>query len=456
VNSFYGVFMPLARWSIFAILFVVGCQPPAETPHPEACDTPPSRTAGADWPRFLGPTSDGASAETGILKEWPRSGLKVVWEAALGLGFAPPVIADGRCFHFDRFGENCRLTARTSETGKLLWKYEYPTTYDDSYGYSPGPRCSPVVDGDRVYAYGPDGVLICVEAKTGKKVWDLEVSKKYNVHQNFFGVGSSPWVENELLIVAVGGSTGDRPENILEAKGNGSGIVAFDKRTGKEVWKCSDELASYASVIVAEIDGQRVGLYFARGGLLAFDPKEGRVLDRVDWRARTLESVNASNPVVVGKQILITECYGKGSLLLSWNGKTFDKVRADRDDVRIKSLACHWNTPIVVDGYAYGSSGRHENEAELRCVKWDTGEVVWAKKGLSRCQFSRVDGHFVCLTERGELSLLKIDPKEYREVARYELDGIEYPAWAAPVLSHGLLYIRGKDRLVCLELIPAK
>ncbi len=114
----------------------------------------------ADWPTFLGPTRDGVSAEKGIITPWPAKGLKKVWECDLGIGFAPPVTADGKLFHADRFDNDIRLTARDAATGKFLWKYEYPTEYEDRYGYEPGPRACPVVDGDRVYLYGPDGVLV--------------------------------------------------------------------------------------------------------------------------------------------------------------------------------------------------------------------------------------------------------------------------------------------------------
>jgi hypothetical protein len=133
-------------------------------------------------------------------------------------------------------------------------------------------------------------------------------------------------------------------------------------------------------------------------------------------------------------------------------------------------MRCHWMTPIHVEGYLYGSSGRHTNEADLRCIELATGKVMWREPGLTRSSLLLVDGHFVCLGEDGWLRLIRVNPKKYEEVARVELrkpgkdgkpdpDGeplLEYPCWAAPILTHGLLYVRGKDRLVCLELIPEK
>src|SRR4051812_30913292 len=188
-----------------------------------------TRKNGADWPTLLGPARDGVSSETGILTKWPREGLKVIWEAPMGMGFAPPVVSRGRLFHFDRFGNNNRLTCRNAETGQLLWKFEYPTDYEDRYGYSPGPRACPVVDDDRVYIFGPEGMLHCLTAADGKPVWKHDTEQEYHVHQNFFGVGSVPVVAGDLLIVAVGGSPkGPRPVDFRDVKGNGTGIVAFD------------------------------------------------------------------------------------------------------------------------------------------------------------------------------------------------------------------------------------
>lgn len=445
------------RHFLLIAICAFGCsrQTPAETPATSTTVTP-TRTQGVDWPVFLGPTGDGKSPETGIITKWPKDGLKVIWETEMGLGYPPPVISKGRLFHFDRFRDVNRLTCRHAETGKLLWKFEYEANYEDLYGYSPGPRACPVVDDDRVYILGPEGMLHCITVATGEKLWGKDTKTDYHVHQNFFGIGSVPLIEGDLLIVAVGGSPkGPRPTDLREAKGNGSGIVAFDKKTGKEVYKLTDELASYSSPMVATIDGERRAFYFARGGLVAFDPKTGTKPNQFPWRAKILESVNASNPVIVGKQVLLTECYGPGAVLLEYSAtKGFSKVWSDDDKDRTdKSLRCHWNTPIHEKGYVYGSSGRHENEAELRCVELATGKVMWKEPGLTRSSLTAIDGHFLCMTERGELLLLKINHQKYEEVAKWQTD-LDSPCWAAPVVSHGLMYIRGKDRLLCVELIP--
>jgi outer membrane protein assembly factor BamB len=411
----------------------------------------------ADWPTFLGPTRDGVSAEKGIVKPWPATGLKKVWECELGVGFAGPVTSEGRLFHADRFGDNVRLTAREAATGKFLWKYEYPTEYEDRYGYDPGPRACPVVDGDRVYLYGPDGVLCCLNAATGKELWKVDTQAKFFFHQNFFGCGSVPLIDGDLLILPVGGSEkGPRPVDFRQVKPNGTALVAFDKKTGEVKYAKGEELASYSSPVVATIGGKRTGLYFARGGLLGFEPQTGKTLFHYKWRAKVEESVNASNPVVVGDRVLLTECYGPGAAFLDLKGGKPKEVWTDADkDAVDRSLACHWNTPIHINGCVYGSSGRHANEADVRCVELKTGDVKWRQKRTARCSLTLVDGHFICLSEAGDLALLKVNPEKYDEVSKYDL-GLQYPCWAAPVVSNGLLYVRGKDKLLALELIPKK
>ncbi len=423
-----------------------------------------TRQTGSDWPRFLGPTGDSVSAEKGILTPWPAQGPRVVWQKPLGIGYAMPAVSRGRLFHFDRYGNQARLTCCTSETGEELWRFEYPTHYRDKYNYNGGPRCFPVVDGDRVYTYGAEGVLHCLAALNGKLLWKVDTVEDFGVVQNFFGVGSTPVVEGDLLIVQVGGSPkGSDPDDFGNLKGNGSGVVAFDKHTGKVRYRITDELAGYACPVLATIGGRRWCFVLARGGLIGFEPKSGKVDFHFPWRAESLESVTAANPVVVGDQVLISETYGPGAALLKVRPGGCKEVWSDAAKRRGKSLQCHWNTPVYHDGYVYGCSGRHTENAELRCVELATGKVMWSQPRMTRTSLLMVDGHFLCLGEDGVLYLLKVNPKRYEEVSQVELrlpgknePLLEYPCWAAPILAHGLLYVRGNERLVCLELIPEK
>jgi outer membrane protein assembly factor BamB len=419
---------------------------------------------GVDWPCFLGPTRDGKSPETGIVTDWGECGPPVVWHCKLGTGYGIGSVARGRYYHFDRVGDQARLLCLDARSGEFLWKFEYPTDYEDMLGYNNGPRCSPVIDGDRVYLYGAEGMLLCVGADDGSLRWKVDTVSRFGVVQNFFGVGSTPVVEGDLLIAMVGGSPPESQTagrfDLDRAVGGGSGIVAFDKRTGEVRYAITDELASYSAPQPATIAGRRWCFVFARGGLVGFDPATGKVDFHYPWRARLRDSVNAATPVVVGDEVFISETYGPGSSLLKVRPNGYDVVWADPPGRR-KAMQAHWNTPIYHNGYLYGSSGRHAGDAELRCIEWSTGKVMWSEPGLARSSLLYVDGHLLCLSEDGTLILVRATEKEFDLVAeaviRQSPDGpplLTEPAWAAPILSHGLLYVRGRDRLVALRLIP--
>ena len=440
---------------------------------------PPNRSAqGADWPTFLGPSGDGKSRELGIRTDWSQGKLPIVWQRELGVGYGIGSVSNGRFYQFDRFDDRARLYCLDARTGEELWQFDYPTDYRDILQYNNGPRCSPVVDDDRVYIFGAEGMLHCIRANDGELVWKVNTSSKYNVVQNFFGVGSTPAVEGDLLICMVGGSPPGSPE-LYESRGNvdgdGTGIVAFNKFTGKVIYEISDELAGYASIKMSTINGRRWCFAFCRGGLLGFEPASGEIDFHYPWRARMLESVNASTPVVVGDEVFISETYQIGSSLLKVRPGDYEVIWKDHRRADEAAMKAHWNTPIYVDGYLYGCSGRNEPDAELKCVEWITGKTKWRdqlpRRIRERSSLMYVDGHFVCLGELGTLKLIKATPEKYELVTEVILrregqgadpiDGgpprlLKSPCWAAPILAHGLLYVRGDDRLVCLELIPHK
>ncbi len=473
------------KWSIGCLMVMsVGCADRDVTvlPSADAAGDAPAvaelstRSQGSDWPVFLGPTRDSKSSETGIITKWSSAGPRIVWQKELGTGYGIGTISRGRYFHFDRWDDTARVTCWNAKTGDEVWRFEYPTTYEDTLGYNNGPRCSPVVDGDRLFVYGAEGDLHSLDVSDGSLIWRIETAKKFGVVQNFFGVGSTPVVAGDLLICMVGGSPPGSPglyESGGNVTGNGSGIVAFDKRTGEVKYKITDELASYSTLQLATIEGRAWCFALCRGGLVGFEPETGEVDFHYAWRSRLLESVNASTPVVVGNEVFISETYQIGSSLLAVRPKGFEVVWKDNPNVRAKAMMTHWNTAVFHDGYLYGSSGRNSPDADLRCIEWKTGKVMWVEQqppiSRERSSLMYVDGHFVCLGEYGSLRLLKANPNKYEEVAqvtltreekdprRREVFGpqplLSYPAWAAPILSHGLLYVRGDDRLVCLELI---
>lgn len=410
---------------------------------------------GVDWHRFLGPDLNAKSTETGIRTDWSDGKLPTLWQREVGDGYSMPSVADGRLFVFDRKKNRARLTSLDSRIGEELWQSDYPTEYKDHYGYSGGPRTSPVVDGDRVYSFGVEGRLRAHRVNDGAVIWEVDTSEVFGVVQNFFGVGSTPIIEGDLLVAVVGGSPPDPPSLWSgELKGNGSAIVAFDKLTGKVVYKSGDELAAYGSPVTATIGDRRWGFVFARGGLMGFEPSTGKIDFHFPWRAKKIESVNAASPVVVGDQVLVTEAYSLGSALVRARPGGFDVVRTDPPR-RGQSLASHWSTPIYHEGFLYGCSGESSGEADLRCVDFETGEVKWTQSLGSRLSLLYVDGHIVVQTERGGLALVRANPEKAELVTKAQYGEIlGQPTWGAPILSHGILYLRGPKALLALELIP--
>lgn len=441
---------------------------------------------GDDWPIFLGPHGTGVSDETDLLDVWPKDGPPVVWKKKIGTGYSAPSVIGHRLVVHHRQKDKDLIECLHAATGKPIWKYDYDTEYADPYGYNNGPRCTPLLTKDRCYTFGAQGKLLCLDLAAGKMIWERDTGQDWNVPEHFFGFGCTPILEDGLLIVLVGGQPN-------------SGVVAFDPDTGKTVWESvgkdtwdrvpQDEqnnrplkwsgqemLVSYSSPIVATIHGQRHLLCLMRQGLVSLEPKTGELNFKYWFRAKVKESVNAARPVVVGDQILLSAAYETGAALLQVkpDGKEFDIVWRDR-----AGLSTHWSTPIVVDGYFYGFSGRHENEGKLQCRELQTGDLVWETDGHDPdnpeivlhpqvgvyynritgepASFSRgskilADGKFIVLGERGPLALVKINPEKFEAISRTFHPEIHYPAWAAPVLSRGRLYLRSEDHLLCLDL----
>lgn len=440
--------------------------------NPVSDDHPPSTIAseGAanEWPRFLGVGFDGVALSDGTAIDWEASP-RFMWSTELGDGYGIGSVSGGNFYQCDaergRLGSGVRERLRCLDlaTGQEKWANSVPLSYRDMFGYEDGPRSSPTIAGDRVLTLGVAGELVCRRIEDGGVLWSVDTNEKYGVVQNFFGVGSSPLVVDDLVIVMVGGSPQEdqsiAPGDLDRVSPNGSAVVAFDLATGKERWKCGDDLASYSSPRTMLIDGKPFVLLFARGGLIAVDPAEGRVRWRFDHRASILESVNAMMPVVQGDRVLISECYQVGTVLLQVDQGSAQVVWRDDLRTRQKSMRSHWSTPILVGDYLYGCSGRNAPDSDFRCIEFSTGEIQWVDPRRTRSSVTRVGDHLLVMEERGRLQVLKANSKEMEEVAQWDLSqgegdrpALRYPCWSAPVVVGRQLIVRGDDRLVALDL----
>ena len=421
-----------------------------------------------EWRSFLGPNLNATSSETPLLKKFDTAPT-LVWEVTKGQGYAAPAIVNGRVLLFHRVGGEEVIECLDAQSGQRFWKYAYASNYRDRYGFNPGPRCQPVSDGDWVYTFGAGGRLHCLKLATGQVLWQRDLVREFSIKQNFFGVGATPLIEGDTLIINIGAD-------------GGPCVAGFDKRSGKMLWGAGKEWGpSYASPIAATVHGKRRVFVFAggeseppTGGLLCIDPQNGKVEGQFSWRGDRYESVNASSPLIIGNQVYISECYGAGGALLD--------VLPDgslREVWHNENLNTHFMTAIHKDGYLYGVDGHGPGNAPLVCIELKTGKEMWryqpiweeeianpTKRGAKKWKYISglaslllVDGRCLMQGDSGHLVWLDLNPKEYKELSLVHLFTAR-ETWAMPSLSRGLLYIVQNEpaddetppRLLCYDL----
>ncbi len=426
----------------------------------------------ADWPRFLGIHADCKSQETGLLDEWPKEGPPLEWKKVVGTGYSAPSVSNGNLVLHHRIKREEVVESMNPLTGKTVWTFKYPSNYIDPFGYNNGPRCTPILTQDRCYILGAEGKLYCIGMQDGREIWMRDTAKDFNIPEAFFGVGSTPLLEDDKLIVMVGGQPN-------------SGVVAFEASTGKTIWENVgkktwdgerktgwrgepyiqwreyEKQASYASPVAATIHGQRHILCLMRQGLVSLNPDTGEENFHFWFRARVNESVNAMNPVVSGDTILISAAYYRvGSVLL----KVAPGGRSVTETWRSRALEVHWTTPVLHNGNLYAFSGRNEPDARFRCVEMATGKLVWDQDESWRKSYLAppekygrgsailADNKLIVMGEAGQLGLFRPNPGMAEEISKFQVPEMKYPCWTAPVLSNQKLYLRSESRLICYDL----
>lgn len=398
----------------------------------------------SDWPQFLGPTRDGVYHGPPIAPAFPPGGPKVVWKMNVGQGFAGPAVSDGKLILFHRVGDKERVECLDAKSGKPLWAGEYPTTYQDDFGFDEGPRATPAVAGGKVYTFGANGLLCGWDLASGKQLWSVDTREKFAAAKGYFGPACSPLVEGKAVVQIVGGPAG-------------AGVVAFDKDTGAVLWQATNDAAGYASPAAATIGGKRCVLAFNRAGLTSIDAAAGTVLWRFPWRARIDASVNAATPLVIddpkhdaaGPLVFLSASYNTGAVLLRPDpkdaGKPPEKVWSGDD-----SMSNHYATSVYHDGFLYGYHGRQEQGPSLRCVELKTGKVRWDEDGFGAGTVGLAGDSLVLMTEKGQVVLAPASPDGFKPAGKAQV--LPFEVRAHPALADGMLYARSKDRLVCVNL----
>ncbi len=406
----------------------------------------------ADWPGWRGPNRDAISTEKGLLAEWPKEGLPLLWKMqGLGRGYSSIAIAGGRIFTMgDRTlkegGEAQFVLAFDCATRKELWAARVGEPHRDG-----GPRGTPTVDGERVYAIGTSGDLVCLDAASGGEKWRKSFEKDFGGRMmSGWRYSESPLVDGERLVCTPGG------KNAV--------MAALDKQTGAEVWRCAlpdiggggQDGAGYSSIVVSEACGVRQYVQIIGRGAIGVAAKDGAFL----WGYNRIANgvANITTPVVRNDLLFVSTAYGTGSALLrlvpAGGGVKAEEVYfLDAD-----TFQNHHGGVVLVGDHIYGGHG--QNAGAPMCIELATGKVAWKERAPFRGSAAVLyaDGRLYFRYENGDgLTLVEASPEAYREKGRIKTDGEGGgPAWAHPVILDGKLYLRRNDFLVCYQVAPPK
>ena len=384
--------------------------------------------AAADWPQWRGPKRDGISAETGLLQSWPAGGPRLLWKTTgLGEGYSSFAVAKGRLYTQGQRGNQQFVLAFDASSGKKVWEAATGSPFRERRGH--GPRGSPTVDGDRLYALAADGTLVCLEAATGKKIWGYNVVEKFGGQVIHWGISESPLVDGDRVIVMAGGS--------------GAGVVALDKTSGNLIWKSQSDEPGYSSAIVFDLGGVRQIATFTGEAAVGLAARNGELL----WRYPKVsnQTANIATPIYHDGHLFVSSDYGTGCALLKLGaqggGAKTSEVYFSRE------MRNHYSTSVLVGEYLYGFSS-----AVLTAMKFSDGEVAWKDRSVGKGGVIYADRHLYCMGETGVVGLVEATPAGYKEKSRFDIPRGEFPTWTPPAISDGKLYLREQDNLYCYDI----
>jgi outer membrane protein assembly factor BamB len=383
----------------------------------------------AEWPQWRGPERNGLSRETGLMKAWPAGGPKAAWSASgLGQGYGSLSIKGDRIFVQGMRGNESFVFALNRADGKQVWAAKLGPSQTDDRG--DGPRGTPTVDGDRVYALSENGDLACLRFANGAVVWQRNILKDFGGSNLNWLISESPLVDGNRLIVTPGGRE--------------AGIVALDKMTGKTIWTAKElnDRAGYASCIVADVQGVRTVMGFTSSAGVGVRASDGKLMWRYEPVAN--RTANCTTPVYHDNKVFYTSAYGTGSALLKLTAQG-GEVKAE-EAYFSRDMMNHHGGVVLVDGYLYGFSN-----AILTCMEFATGKVMWRDRSVGKGSLTYADGQLYLLGEGNTVGLAEATPQGYREKGRFAIEDQGRPSWAHPVVAGGKLYIRNQNLLTAYD-----
>lgn len=381
-----------------------------------------------DWPQWRGVERNGVSPETGLAKSWPAGGPPLVWKAqGLGAGFAAFSIAGGRLFTQGQRGSQQFVLAIDIKTGKKVWETPTGGAYNDSRG--DGPRGTPTIDGAHLFALAGDGTLVCLDTKSGGKIWTVNLMKRFQSQVLNWGISESPLVDGERLIVTPGG--------------NGSSVVALNKTNGETIWKSQSDEAGYSSAIAFDVGGIRQIAVLTGDAAIGLNIKNGNLL----WRYNKVSNrtANVATPIYRDGYVFFSTDYGTGCALL--------KLTPDGQGIKAtevyfsREMKNHYSSSVLVGDYLYGFSS-----SILTAMKFQTGEVAWRDRSVGKGSVTFADGKLYLFSEEGVVGLAEATPAAYKEISRFKIPRGSYPTWTPPVISDGKMYLREQDNLYCYDI----
>jgi outer membrane protein assembly factor BamB len=383
----------------------------------------------ADWPQWRGPERTGLSSEAGLLKQWPASGPSQIWSISnLGEGYGSLAVKGDRIYVQGTSGAASAVFCLNRADGKTVWSASLGPKVNEGRGN--GPRSTPTLDDDRIYVLTENGDLACLRARDGSRVWSKNILKEFGGENPHWLISESPLVDGNRLIVTPGG--------------NGAGLVALDKMTGKTIWTTKDlsDEAGYSSPIVADIGGVRTIMNFTSRSGVGVRANDGKVMWRYDRAANG--TANCSTPVFADNKVFFTSAYGTGAGLVALSAQN-GEVKA-QEIYFTKDMQNHHGGVVLVNGYLYGFSN-----SILTCLEFGSGKKMWSNRSVGKGSLTYADGMLFLLGENNTVGLAEATPNSYVEKGRFQIADQGKPSWAHPVVAGGKLYIRNQGMLTCYE-----